>query len=152
MCNPQVNYRVRKILSLVLTVNLIKPANNFPWPPPSVLQHPSSGLVLPVVDFATSHTIRCTQLVQRPLPTNNTQETERRGFRNRYPGNRAAVDGTVPSYLFAGSLNIVRIYSSVVLDVSVQDFQLEAFLFPPTRPTRAAHFFLHLIALTMSVD
>jgi hypothetical protein len=57
-----------------------------------------------------------------------------------------AVDRAVPSYLFAGSLNIVRRYTCVLLDVSfVQDLRLDAFLFPPTR---AAHFFPRLIAQT----
>jgi hypothetical protein len=63
-----------------------------------------------------------------------------------------AFDRTVPSYLFAGSLNIVRINTCVLLDVSfVQDFQLDAFLFPPTHPTRSAHFFVPFIALTTFV-
>ena len=122
-----------------------------------MVQQPCSGLVLLVVDVPTSQTIRRTQLVAVAATYTKHNKRKEADFEIATLGierpQTDAVDRAVPSYLFAGSLNTVRIYTCVLLDVSfVQDFQLDAFLFPPTHPTRAAHFFLHLIALTTFVD
>jgi hypothetical protein len=122
LCHPQVNYRVRKILSLVLIVNLIKPANNVSWFCFSVVQQPCSGLVPLAVDVPTSHTIRCTQLVAKAATYTTHNKRKDADFEIATLGierpQTGAVDRTVPSYLFAGSLNIVRIYTCVLLDVS----------------------------------
>jgi len=80
------------------------------------------------------HTVR-----RRGRYLHSTQQTERRGFRNRHPRNRAAADRRRRPHgpiVFAGTMHIVRMYTCALLDVSsVQDFQLDTVLFAPTHRT-----------------